>query len=105
KGSEFAVQLPIPTAGAKTKAERAPQSKAASTALSGHRFLIVDDNVDAANSLAALLKLMDSDARVANDGPPALRVAREYRPELVLLDIGLPGMNGYDVARALRSDA
>ena len=48
---------------------------------------------------------MDNDARVANDGPGALRVAREYQPDIVLLDIGLPGMNGYDVARALRSDA
>jgi len=108
KGSTFVVELPISVAKpvtAKVKAEPAPRRQAASAPLSGRRFLIVDDNVDAANSLAALLKVMDNDARVANDGPGALRVAKEYQPDIVLLDIGLPGMNGYDVARALRSDA
>ena len=48
---------------------------------------------------------MDNEVRTASDGPEALRVAAEYRPEIILLDIGLPGMNGYDVARALRRDA
>jgi CheY-like chemotaxis protein len=48
---------------------------------------------------------MDNDVRTANDGPEALRVAAEYEPEIILLDIGLPGMNGYDVARALRRDS
>jgi len=109
KGSVFAVELPLSTStpvAAKVKQEPAPPRKAAAPApLSGRRFLIVDDNVDAANSLAALLKVMDNEARVANDGPGALRVAREYQPDIVLLDIGLPGMNGYDVARALRSDS
>ncbi len=108
KGSEFVVKLPISAAKrvtAKAKTDPAPRRKAASAPLSGRRFLIVDDNVDAANSLAALLKVMDNDALVANDGPGALRVAREYQPDIVLLDIGLPGMNGYDVARALRSDS
>src|SRR2546425_11501163 len=106
KGSEFVVRLPSlagPRIGA--KADRAPQSKAQPVALSGHRILIVDDNTDAANSLASLLSLMDNDVRTASDGPEALRIAAEYGPEIVLLDIGLPGMNGYDVARALRRDA
>ena len=109
KGSEFVVELPISTSkpvAAKAKTETAPRRKApASAPLSGRRFLIVDDNVDAANSLAALLRLMGNDALTVNDGAGALRVAREYQPDIVLLDIGLPGMNGYDVARALRSDS
>jgi two-component system CheB/CheR fusion protein len=103
KGSEFIVRLPIvdgkPVAA---KTDRAPQSKVEPVALSGRRILIVDDNIDAANSLASLLNMMDNDARTANDGPGALRLAGEYRPDIVLLDIGLPGMNGYDVARELR---
>jgi CheY-like chemotaxis protein len=103
KGSEFVVQLPS-VAGKPVAAgtDRAPQSKAQPAALSGHRILIVDDNADAANSLASLLSLMDNDVRTANNGPEALRIAAEYGPEIILLDIGLPGMNGYDVARALR---
>ncbi|HEY2969178.1 MAG TPA: chemotaxis protein CheB [Casimicrobiaceae bacterium] len=106
KGSEFVVRLPSVArrrVGAKT--DRAPQSKTQPAALSGHRILIVDDNTDAANSLASLLSLMDNDVRTANDGPEALRVAAEYGPEIILLDIGLPGMNGYDVVRALRRDS
>jgi CheY-like chemotaxis protein len=72
--------------------------------LRGRRILVVDDNVDAAESFASLLRLMDNDVRTAADGPAALRIAAEYRPDLVLLDIALPGMNGYDVARALRRE-
>jgi two-component system, chemotaxis family, CheB/CheR fusion protein len=106
KGAEFAVRLPI-SAGkpAVARTERPRERQPAPAVLSGRRVLIVDDNVDAANSLAALLKLMGSDARIANDGPGALRVAGEYQPDIVLLDIALPGMNGYDVAQALRRDS
>jgi CheY-like chemotaxis protein len=65
--------------------------------------LIVDDNVDGANSLALLLKLTGHRAQVAYDGPAALEIARAFQPEVVLLDIGLPlGMDGYEVARQLR---
>jgi len=67
-------------------------------------ILVVDDNADAAASFASLLKLMENDVRTAASGPEALTVAKEYQPEIVLLDIGLPGMNGYDVARAMRAD-
>ena len=67
------------------------------------RILVVDDNVDAAVSLARLLaRLYGQEVRVAHDGPEALAVAGEFRPEVVLLDIGLPGMDGYEVARRLR---
>jgi CheY-like chemotaxis protein len=64
---------------------------------------VVDDNEDAAESLAVLLRMGGHDVRVAHDGPGALALAREWSPEAVLLDIGLPGMSGYDVARALRA--
>jgi signal transduction histidine kinase/ActR/RegA family two-component response regulator len=69
---------------------------------SAHRILVVDDNVDAADSLAVLLRLMGNDVRTAPDGPAALEVARAYRPDVVLLDLGLPRMSGYDVCRRLR---
>jgi two-component system CheB/CheR fusion protein len=65
--------------------------------------LVVDDNRDAAEALATLLELMHHDVRVANDGSEALQAAELHRPELVLLDIGMPGMDGYEVARRLRT--
>jgi CheY-like chemotaxis protein len=64
--------------------------------------LVVDDNRDAADTLALLLELMGHDIRTAHDGPQALKAAEEFLPEIVLLDIGLPGMNGYEVCRKLR---
>jgi CheY-like chemotaxis protein len=64
--------------------------------------LVVDDNLDAAESLVALLEVLGHTTAVAHDGVQALEAAREFLPDLVLLDIGLPGMNGYDVARAIR---
>ncbi len=66
------------------------------------RVLVVDDNADATRTLGLLLKLSGHEVRVAGDGPEALQAAPEFRPEIVLLDIGLPGMNGYEVARRLR---
>ena len=63
----------------------------------------MDDNPDAARSLSLLLSRMyGHDTRVAYDGPSALAATQEFRPEVILLDIGLPGMDGYDVARAIR---
>jgi two-component system CheB/CheR fusion protein len=67
-----------------------------------HRVLVVDDNVDAAVSLGMLLKLAGQDVRVAYDGPTALRQAVDFGPELILLDIGMPVMDGYEVCRQLR---
>ena len=66
------------------------------------RVLLVDDNVDAAESLAMLLRLWGHEVAVAHDGPDALRAAEAQRPEFALLDIGLPGMDGYELARRLR---
>jgi CheY-like chemotaxis protein len=101
QGSEFCIRLPVlPTTVAEidTRAERA-------AALDGppRRVLVVDDNADAADSAAMLLRLSGHQVEVAHDGHSALEAARAFRPEIVLLDIGLPGMNGYEVARELRS--
>ncbi len=66
------------------------------------KILVVDDNYDAAESLQMLLALWGHEVEVANDGPAALAAASHYRPDVVLLDIGLPGMDGYEVSRRLR---
>lgn len=67
-----------------------------------HRILVVDDNADAAESLALLLRMQGHEIQVACDGVTALQVAEQFRPEVVLLDIGLPRLDGYQVARRLR---
>ena len=69
----------------------------------GSRILIIEDNVDAAETLQMLLAISGYDARAAYDPAAALEVAREFRPEVVLCDIGLPGKDGYQVARELRA--
>lgn len=71
-------------------------------AAGGRRVLVVDDNQDAADTLALLLELMGHQTRTAHDGLAALEAAEAFRPDVVLLDIGLPKMNGYDVCRKLR---
>jgi CheY-like chemotaxis protein/anti-sigma regulatory factor (Ser/Thr protein kinase) len=75
---------------------------AGAPAVHGRKVLVVDDNQDAAAMLADLLDAMGYAARVAHDGPHALRVAAEFEPELALLDIGLPVMDGYELAQRLR---
>jgi len=67
------------------------------------RVLLIDDNIDAAESLAQLLSLSGHDARTAVDGTTGLRVAAEFNPEVVFCDLGLPGMSGYEVAASLRA--
>ena len=69
----------------------------------GAAILVVDDNRDAANSLAEILRLMDCQVKVAYDGPAALEIFRQQAPQAVLLDLGMPGMNGYEVLAALRA--
>jgi CheY-like chemotaxis protein len=67
------------------------------------RVLVVDDNADAASTLGQLLKSLGHETRVVHDGPAALVAAAEFRPDVVLLDIGMPGMDGYEVARRLNA--
>jgi two-component system CheB/CheR fusion protein len=68
------------------------------------RALVVDDNVDVARSLAILLKRWGYEVKIAGDGVEAVDVARDYRPEVVLLDIGLPRLSGYEVAEQIRAE-
>ncbi len=98
KGSEFTIRLPVVTE--KPKPPKSVVEKAA--VMSGRRILVVDDLKDSAQSLAMLLKLMGNEVRTAYDGEEAVRAAEEYRPEVILLDIGLPKLNGYEAARRIR---
>jgi CheY-like chemotaxis protein len=66
--------------------------------------LVVDDNVDSVLSFSMLLEASGHEVRTAHDGPAAVRAALEYRPDLVVLDIGLPGLNGYEVAKRIRQN-
>ena len=103
RGSEFVLRLPlteVPDVGRRPSSGGGDHAPAA-----GSRILIVDDNVDSARGLARFLKLLGHAVSVAHDGQAALDAAREGRPDFVLLDIGLPGMDGYEVAERLRLDA
>jgi CheY-like chemotaxis protein len=100
RGAEFAVRLPLeaePAALAHPPAEPQPARKHC-------RILVVEDNQDAAESLRLLLALIGHDVRVAHSGPEGVRVAHSWRPDVVLCDLGLPGLDGYGVARELRLD-
>jgi CheY-like chemotaxis protein len=101
KGSEFVVRLPLALAPTQQQSV-AMMANEKSNQLSSHRILVVDDNLDSAQSLAMVLRVTGNEVRVAHDGQTALQVGKEFRPELVLLDIGLPGMDGYEVARRMR---
>jgi PAS domain S-box-containing protein len=103
QGSEFVVRLPV-RPGPSVAAERYESDEPASPLTHRSRVLVVEDNVDAAESLAALLRLWGHEVQVVNDGLAAIDAAREQRPEVVLLDIGLPGLDGYQVARKLREE-
>jgi CheY-like chemotaxis protein len=100
KGSEFTLRLP--------RAQEGEQPAGQDAALAARpdapqRILVVDDNVDAARSLEMLLRSLGHETRVVNDGAEALRAVPEFRPAIVLLDIGMPGIDGYEVARQLRA--
>jgi PAS domain S-box-containing protein len=101
RGSELVIRLPLrqeaPRPAQATSQSPGPPGKRAS-----RRVLVVDDNVDAAQSTAMLVRLWGHDVRVVHTGPEALQAAEEYQPDIVVLDIGLPGINGYEVARRLR---
>jgi CheY-like chemotaxis protein len=103
-GSEFTVRLPV-AAGtpAETPAD-GPTGDESIPRLPRRRILVVDDNRSNATSLGVLLRALGQDVEMAYDGPAALELVRRRRPDLVLLDIGLPGMDGYEVARRCRED-
>src|SRR5262249_38848592 len=102
KGAEFVVRLPATVA----RPDDGPAPSAAEkTAAAGTRVLLGEDNLDAAESLMMLLELLGHRVRVAHDGPTALEAARANVPDVMLVDIGLPGMDGYEVAQEVRQDA
>ena len=102
-GSQFTVRLPglpappttAPPSPAVLKTERTPNPR---------RLLIVEDHPDVAESLALILRCDDHEVRIAHDGPAALQALTGFRPDVVLLDVGLPGMDGYQVARLMRQE-
>ena len=100
RGSEFIVRLPLVKS---RDLAREPVTRTSEVAASKRRLLVVDDNRDLADMLASLLEVMGHEVRAVNDGPAAISVAAEYHPHAVFLDVGLPGMNGYEVARKLKS--
>ena len=102
RGSEFIVRLPVMSAAVEFAAAPA---EAATAAAQGLRILVVDDNHDAAVSLSALLEMMGNETHVVHDGLAAVDAAAAWRPDIVLLDIGLPGLNGYEAARRIREHA
>ncbi|HEX6158468.1 MAG TPA: ATP-binding protein, partial [Burkholderiales bacterium] len=102
KGSEFVIGLPMQDSGQLAAAGAQPSVTHELTNGVAHRVLVVDDNVDAASMLAALVRQLGHDVVVVHDGPSALQAAEAYRPEVILLDLGMPGMNGFEVARSLR---
>jgi PAS domain S-box-containing protein len=100
KGSEFSIRLP---ALVETTARRGAQPGAVLAGGPSRRVLVVDDNLDAADSIGKLLKLFGHEVRCVYDGLAALAAVKDYRPEVVVLDIGLPEMDGYEVAKRMRS--
>jgi CheY-like chemotaxis protein len=104
RGSEFVVRFPaiveVLATPATDRAKRSDSQRGAGSL----RMVVVDDNADGAESLAELLGLLGHEVVVANDGPTGITIISEYHPDVVLLDIGLPGMDGYEVARRIRAD-
>jgi signal transduction histidine kinase/ActR/RegA family two-component response regulator len=103
QGSEFIVRLPV--AVAQQLGQQQATAGRSSERLPQRRVLVVDDNEDAAASMGMLLKYLGTDVEIAHDGPTALSTIDRYRPDVVLLDIGMPGMDGFEVARRIRERA
>lgn len=103
-GSVFTVRLPLAEDGTGAAALDAASTPAADGAGPGLRVMVVDDNHDAAATLAELLELIGHSTAIANNGEQALSLAPPFAPHVMFLDIGMPGMNGYELARAIRLD-
>jgi len=101
RGAEFNVTLPL--APVSEIAERASAKAVPKPPARRRKVLIIEDNIDGADSLREALELCGHNVRTAYDGPSGIALAKDFRPEVVLCDIGLPGMDGYEVARQLRA--
>jgi CheY-like chemotaxis protein len=104
RGSEFVVRIPVQPAPASRPDEPARASLGAPVS-SPRRVLVVDDSVDSAESLAQLVRLQGHEVRTAFDGLAAVDIASTFGPEVVILDVGLPGVDGYETARRIRQRA
>jgi CheY-like chemotaxis protein len=104
RGSTFTVRLPLASEGEEGTQRAAPITDEGTAQRSARRVLVVDDNLDAAETLSMLLSIKGHETFTAHSGPEALALAQACRPEVVFLDIGMPGMDGYEVARRLRVD-
>jgi CheY-like chemotaxis protein len=100
KGSEFIVRLPVATQATRTTSRPVQESRSVVTV--ERSILVVDDNQDSAESMAMFLRLSGHEVRTAHDGLSAIEVAEEFQPQVILLDVGLPGLNGYKVAQHIR---
>jgi PAS domain S-box-containing protein len=103
KGAEFVVRLPVLSPGVERTA--GPASEVRPEAQGGRRVLVVEDNPDAAEALTMLLEVLGHRVRTVHDGATALDLAQTSPPDVMLVDIGLPGIDGYEVARRVRQDA
>jgi CheY-like chemotaxis protein len=99
RGSEFVVRLPV---ALDLKATQPAAAGGHSAPRSNRRILVVDDNRDSADSLATMLNIMGNEVRAAHDGLEAVDLAATFKPEVVVMDIGLPMLNGFDAARRMR---
>jgi PAS domain S-box-containing protein len=104
KGSEFTLRLPAATAAMRDAEPRHAEAKGVQAG-GAQRILIVDDNVDSADSLGQILEMMGNEVRTAYDGAAGVEAARAFRPGVVLCDIGMPKINGYDAARSIRAES
>ena len=102
QGSTFSVRLPLAPS---ERAELSAMSEHAPTAVQNDRILVVDDNTDAGDLLALMLDRAGYETTAVADGPTAIETAQRLTPQIVILDIGLPGMSGYEVAELMRKDA
>jgi signal transduction histidine kinase/DNA-binding response OmpR family regulator len=105
QGSTFTVRLPLAAAGSAAEEPKPKVLEQPERALAGgHRILIVDDNIDAAETLAMMLEILGQETRQAHDGREALTVAADYKPDLVFMDIGLPGISGLEACVKMRQE-
>jgi CheY-like chemotaxis protein len=103
KGTEFIVDLPLGTPESEAAAFPEAGARPAPRRGNGARVLVVDDNRDAAGTLAELLRTLDYDVQIAYDAASALQLARQFEPRFALLDIGLPQVDGYELGRQIAS--
>ncbi len=99
RGSTFIVRLPVAEPLQPTPVHTGEEPTAAAA---GHRILVVDDSVDSAVSLGRILKMFGHEVRTAHDGIEAVEAAQEFGPELILMDVGMPRLNGYEASRRIR---